>query len=59
MQISLPVGLFLSFLILKLCHVIVWSWWWVFFPLFWFPIFFLLMAIPLLIGFGVVKGLAK
>lgn len=30
---SLPVVLFLVFLVLKLCNVITWSWWWVTAPL--------------------------
>lgn len=33
MKISLPVGLFLVFLTLKLCGVITWSWWWIASPL--------------------------
>ncbi len=31
--IGFPGLLFIVFLILKLCHVIDWSWWWVFAPL--------------------------
>lgn len=30
-------ALFLIFLVLKLCHVIHWSWWWVTLPI-WLPI---------------------
>lgn len=30
---SLPAILFIVFLILKLCNVITWSWWWVTSPL--------------------------
>lgn len=30
---GLPVLLFVVFLVLKLCHVIDWSWWWVTMPL--------------------------
>lgn len=30
---SLPTVLFLVFLVLKLCNVITWSWWWVTAPL--------------------------
>lgn len=30
---SLPSVLFVVFLVLKLCGVIAWSWWWVTFPL--------------------------
>jgi hypothetical protein len=29
-------SLFITFLILKLCNVITWSWWWIFAPL-WIP----------------------
>jgi len=32
-MISLPVLLFVVFLILKLCNIIAWSWWWVTAPL--------------------------
>jgi hypothetical protein len=31
--ISLPIVLFLIFLVLKLCGIIGWSWWWVTCPL--------------------------
>jgi phosphoglycerol transferase MdoB-like AlkP superfamily enzyme len=34
---SLPTLTFITFLILKLCNVIDWSWWWVTAPL-WIPI---------------------
>lgn len=30
---SLPILLFITFLVLKLCNVINWSWWWVTSPL--------------------------
>ena len=30
---SLPTVLFIVFLVLKLCNVITWSWWWVTAPL--------------------------
>ena len=33
---GLPSLLFVAFLVLKLCNVITWSWWWVFAPL-WIP----------------------
>ena len=33
MKISLPVLLTIIFVVLKLCKVIAWSWWWVFSPL--------------------------
>ncbi len=35
--------LFIAFLILKLCNVITWSWWWVTAPL-WIPVAFLLVV---------------
>lgn len=31
--ISLSTALFITFLVLKLCNVITWSWWWVTAPL--------------------------
>lgn len=33
---SMAFGLFIAFLVLKLCKVIAWSWWWVTAPL-WIP----------------------
>lgn len=33
MKISLPVLLTIIFVVLRLCGVIAWSWWWVFSPL--------------------------
>lgn len=33
MKISLPILLTIIFVILRLCGVIAWSWWWVFSPL--------------------------
>lgn len=38
--------LFLIFLILKLTHVIAWSWWWVFAPI-WIPLAFVVLCIIL------------
>ncbi len=35
-EIGIWSGLFITFLILKLCGVITWSWWWIFSP-FWLP----------------------
>lgn len=37
MKIGLCGGLFMAFLVLKLCGVIHWSWWWVTAPL-WVPL---------------------
>ena len=43
MKISLPTLLSIIFLVLKLCNVIAWSWWWVFSPaIIWFVINFVL-----------------
>ena len=36
--------LFIAFLILKLCNVITWSWWWVTAPL-WIPVAFVLVVL--------------
>ena len=41
----------LTFIILKLCKVIAWSWWWVLLP-FWFPF---AIAGALIIVFGLFK----
>ena len=35
--------LFIAFLILKLCNVITWSWWWVTAPL-WMPVAFVIVV---------------
>lgn len=54
--------LFLIFLVLKLCNVISWSWWWVTAPL-WVPIalFIAICLIVFLVGFsiGVVRSIIK
>lgn len=34
---SLPTLLAVAFVVLKLCNVITWSWWWIFAPL-WIPV---------------------
>lgn len=36
--------LFIAFLILKLCNIITWSWWWVTAPL-WIPVAFVLVVL--------------
>ena len=41
---SLPMVLFLIFLVLKLCKVITWSWWWVTSPL-WIAVAITFLAI--------------
>lgn len=45
--------LFIVFLVLKLCHVITWSWWWVTSPI-WIPTGLVL----LIMGFCVVMAFA-
>lgn len=45
---SFPTSLGLAFIILKLCNVITWSWWWVLAP-FWIPIAFIGLVIFLII----------
>ena len=48
-EINISIGggfsglLFIAFLILKLCNVINWSWWWVTAPL-WMPLAFILVV---------------
>lgn len=37
MKVTVPVLLTIVFVVLKLCAVIMWSWWWVLCPM-WFPI---------------------
>lgn len=49
--ITLDMVLFVVFLVLKLTHVIDWSWWWVTAPL-WIP---LAIAIVLLIILGLIS----
>lgn len=49
--ITLDMVLFIVFLVLKLTHVIDWSWWWVTSPL-WIP---LIIIIVLLIFLGLIK----
>lgn len=36
--------LFIAFLILKLCNIITWSWWWVTAPL-WIPVAFVVVVL--------------
>ena len=36
--------LFIAFLIMKLCNIITWSWWWVTAPL-WMPVAFVLVVL--------------
>lgn len=46
--IGFPGALFLVFLVLKLLHVINWSWWWVFAPI-WISIIFWILLILILL----------
>lgn len=47
--------LLIAFIVLKLCHVIEWSWWWVLAPL-WGPIAFSILVI---IGVSIVGAFVK
>ena len=48
-EINISIGggfsglLFIAFLILKLCNIITWSWWWVTAPL-WMPLAFVIVV---------------
>ena len=58
--VSFPLGTVLTilFIILKLTHVISWSWLWVFSPL-WIPFVFVLALMGVIFAFvGLVAGLA-
>lgn len=48
--IGLDVILFITFLVLKLTHVIDWSWWWVTSPL-WIP-FAIVIVVVIIYGVG-------
>jgi len=41
---AFPTLLLITFIILKLCNVITWSWWWVLSP-FWIPLGIAIMAL--------------
>jgi phosphoglycerol transferase MdoB-like AlkP superfamily enzyme len=60
--VSLDVVLFVVFLILKLCNVIDWSWWWVTAPL-WIPValFVVVCVIVFIVAFivGLVRNICK
>lgn len=51
-SISLCNMMFIAFLVLKLCHVIEWSWWWVTAPL-WMPVAIAIIVAILVVGIGV------
>ena len=48
----------LAFIILKLCHVIDWSWWWVLSPI-WICVGIALVAILVCVTIGAVKAIKK
>lgn len=54
---SMAFGLFIAFLVLKLCKVIAWSWWWVTAPL-WIPaaIYIVVLVVAALIAVIVGKN---
>ncbi len=56
MKISFLSLLFLIFLTLKLCHVIEWSWIWVFLPLF-APLIVLTLFNGILLGIAIISVL--
>lgn len=45
---SFPIFLFIVFLTLKLSHLVLWSWWWVFAPL-WGGAMILIMIVVLIV----------
>lgn len=53
-SVSFTTLLFVVFLVLKLCGIIAWSWWWVFSP-FWIPV---LLGFIIFIGLGSLLGIA-
>lgn len=42
---GIPFLLTIVFVVLKLCNVIAWSWWWVFSPLLAFPVCFIVFLL--------------
>jgi hypothetical protein len=60
--VGLDVVLFVVFLVLKLCNVINWSWWWVTAPL-WIPValFVAVCAVVFIVGvfIGIVRAIVK
>ena len=45
---SFPTLLAIAFIVLKLCNVIVWSWWWVLAPL-WIPVAVVILGLLFLL----------
>jgi hypothetical protein len=60
--VGLDVVLFVVFLVLKLCNVIDWSWWWVTAPL-WIPValFVAVCAVVFIVGvfIGIIRAIVK
>lgn len=52
---SFPTLLAIAFIVLKLCKVITWSWWWVLSPL-WIPIAIVLLGLLFLLILYIVFG---
>lgn len=52
---SFPTLLGLAFIILRLCNVITWSWWWVLAP-FWAPIVFVIILLLAVIICYIIYG---
>ena len=57
-MIGLPGLLAVAFIVLKLCHVIDWSWWWVLAPL-WIPAALVLIFVFFLIIVKVILAMKK
>ena len=57
--IGFPGLLTVAFVVLKLCGVINWSWWWVLSPLWISFLLFILICVVLLIGYVIFKLLKK
>lgn len=57
MKVSLPMAplLGLTFIILKLCSVIAWSWWWVLAP-FWIPLAVAFLAATVILIIALIGG---
>lgn len=52
---SFPTLLAIAFIVLKLCKVITWSWWWVLSPL-WIPIAIVLLGLLFILILYIVFG---
>ena len=45
----------IAFIVLKLCRVIDWSWWWILSPI-WIPILFALVSVFILLIYMIIKN---